>query len=254
MGFFGPSEVKKLKEKGDVEGLIKELEKSDYCNAAEALRQIGDKRAAAPLLKAFEHHCAKGEVSLQEIQALGELGDERAVAPLITILENSLAGGEICFSIVVALTHIGGERAIEALIKALSDTRSKLSLSPIASCVMDVAKYALLRTGEPAVGPLTKAIEHEENEGLRGRMEAIKAEIQIDILENMGKSGVEPLIKALDDDSDYYRQLAADALGRMGDERALDALTLMTKDKRWVNRSAAKGAIKDISKRLKKKR
>ena len=254
MGFFGPSEVKKLKEKGDVEGLIKELEKSDYRNAAEALRQIGDKRAVAPLLKALEHYLAKGEISLEVIQALGEFGVERAVVPLVTVLENRFTDAKICFSIVAAFRNIGSEAAIEALIKALSNYSTEGGLSPIGVDVSTCSKYALIGIGEPAVGPLTKAIEHEENESLRGRMEAIKAEIQIRIFINMGKSGVEPLIKALDDDYNYYRQLAADALGQVGDEKALDALTLMTKDKRLVNRIAAKGAIKNISKRLKQKR
>jgi len=160
---FGPSEVEKLTEKRDVEGLIKELEKADYMNAAEALRQIGDKRAVAPLIKALEYHFAKGEVCLNVVQALGELGDKRAVAPLITILQNPGTDAEVCYSIVHALAQIGGERAIEALIKALSDTRSKFSISPIAlPSVADLARYALAQIGEPAVGPLTKALSDKD--------------------------------------------------------------------------------------------
>lgn len=175
---FGPSEVEKLAKERDVEGLIKELEKADYMNAAEVLRQIGDERAVVPLIKALEYHFAKGEVCLNVVQALGEFGDERAVAPLITILENPGTDAEVCYSIVSALAQIGGERAIEALIKALSDVRSKPSLSPIVPCVMDSARYALEKIGKPAVGPLTKAIEHEKIKWVRENMERALAMIQ----------------------------------------------------------------------------
>jgi len=126
MGFldklFGPSEVEKLKEKRDVEGLIGKINLgyrgcSDVCKA---LGQIGDERAVAPLIEVLEKS-KDNDSRKTAATALGQIGDERAVMLLDKLLEDDGTDGELCLSIVGALGQIGGERAIRALTKAMSD-------------------------------------------------------------------------------------------------------------------------------------
>ena len=58
--------------------------------AAEALGQLGDKRAVDPLIKALsdDHYW----VRLSAAMALGQLGDKRAVDPLIMVLSDDYSG------------------------------------------------------------------------------------------------------------------------------------------------------------------
>ena len=82
--------IEKLKEKEDVEGLIKALEyrkesiKDDHvlirsC-AAEALGKIGDERAVEPLIKALQDKA--WDVTYTAIEALGDIGDLGAIEPI----------------------------------------------------------------------------------------------------------------------------------------------------------------------------
>jgi len=76
-----------------LEPLIKALEdEEEYVrsSAAEALGEIGDKRAVEPLIKALEDD-DKG-VLYHAAYALGRIGDERAVEPLIKALGDKLKG------------------------------------------------------------------------------------------------------------------------------------------------------------------
>jgi len=166
------TKVERLRQEKDVEDLIKKLTSSDYKNATEALRQIGDKRAVDPLIKAFEHYFAEGKDCRIIVQALREFGQERAVAPLSAVLEENYCGwtdaAELRYFIVAAFGAIGGERAIKALIKALSDTSSKSSISPIAlPSVGDHARGALMNIGKPALGALHRALEDEKTGWIR---------------------------------------------------------------------------------------
>ncbi len=207
---FGPSEIEKLKEKGDIEGLTRKLENANYhwCNdVVKALGQIGGERAVEPLIKALEKGGTGEQVAAA--YALGEIGDKNAVEPLIRLLEQTETDENVCIPIVKALGQIGDDRAIEALISALSDDirgrRTALgllevpvalaaayALKPIgeravepliealgseSGCVRVYARSALELIGEPAVEPLTKVLEHE-NKNVREGARKILEEIQ----------------------------------------------------------------------------
>jgi HEAT repeat protein len=78
-------------------------------------------------------------------------------------------------------------------------------------------------------------------EGLYGPEKAERAKC-IDGLVECGKTAVVPLINLLDDDSWVIRYRAAEALGRIGDERAVTALTGSLHDEKdHVRYMAAKG-------------
>ena len=88
---FGKPNVQKLKEKRDVEGLIKALgyEKKRFVRveAAKALGKIGDSRAVGPLISALSNN--DYYVRWEAAKALGKIGDSRAVGPLISALSDS---------------------------------------------------------------------------------------------------------------------------------------------------------------------
>lgn len=264
---FGPSEVEKLKEKRDVEGLIKELQKANYCDAAEALRQIGDKRAVVPLIKVLEDHAARGEVCLKAVKALGEFGDERAVLALAKLLENDRTDGEVCISIVNALGQIGGERAIKSLTEAMSDNiRGRKDLIGLMEVsVAMAATHAIEKIGEPAVEPLIRILEDESRKAnpiaaldmtIRDRlaarasaadMMAAGAADALGIIKD--NRAIEPLIKALEYDG--YLKIcdnAAVALQKIG-EPAIEPLTKALEDENEKVRERAKKILKEIQKK-----
>ena len=82
-------DIKDLKAKGDIQGLIKALQDSD-----------GDVRRAAA-------------------QMLGELEDASAVEALIAVLNDDVSGN-VREAAAKALSQIGGQRAIMALFEATS--------------------------------------------------------------------------------------------------------------------------------------
>jgi len=175
---FGPSEVEKLREKKDVEGLIGKLETG----------KPKEQSAAA--------------------YALGEIGDERATEPLIRLLERVETDGNVCIAVVNALGKLGNDRAVEALVRALSDT-VRGRTSPIGLLEVPVAlaaAHALSSIGKQAVEPLINALGSELG---RMRVYARRA------LEMIGEPAVEPLKKALINENKYVRETAGEILKDM---------------------------------------
>jgi len=175
---FGPSEVEKLKEKKDVEGLIRKLETGKPREQASAA------------------------------YALGDIGDERATDPLIRLLERIETDGNVCVAAVQALGQIGNERATEALVRCLSDN-VRGRTSPIGVTEVPVAlaaAHALNSIGEPAIDPLIKALGSEIG---TMRVYARRA------LEMIGEPAVEPLKKALINENKYVRETAGKILKDM---------------------------------------
>lgn len=212
MGIFnriGKPNVKRLKKKGDVEGLINALEyqydfnKDIRVDAVYALGEISDERAVKPLIAIItdekENYFREADVeraaatalvrigtpSVTPIlaffndkrnfrrnlaaDALGQIGDKRAVEPLITLLkarnsdvhrevESCLSigvdvldrgsghegyakpefkqFGEEHYAIIKALGKIGDQRAVEPIVDALIDPREEIR--DIADRALDV--------------------------------------------------------------------------------------------------------------------
>jgi len=85
MALFGKPNIKRLKDRRDIGGLLKALDykKDDNIRsqAAEALGSLREKSAVEPLLNLLEHESFKNSDAI--ISSLGKIGDDRAVAPLI---------------------------------------------------------------------------------------------------------------------------------------------------------------------------
>jgi HEAT repeat protein len=235
---FGPPNVKKLEQKGDVEGLIKALcheDKDVRQKAAEALGRMGDVRAVEPLILALKD--SESDVAADAAGALGKIGDVRAVEPLVLALKD--LDNDFRKQVAWALGKIGDARAIETLIGALKDSD----------------EYVRREAGEALKGLKPEAISSEADKSLLPMlMEELKdwrTQVREASAMLLGKIGdvqaVEPLILALKD-SDYdVRWDAAEALGGIGDARAVDPLIQALKDRSGSVRGCAAQALGKIT-------
>ena len=108
-----PLKLAKLKERGDVKGLIKYLkhEKSNLmrATAVNILGEIGDARAVEPLIAMLTENPYESNV----MRALGDIGDARAVEPLVAMLKYE--DWSVRKAAAEALEKIGDPQAVAAL-------------------------------------------------------------------------------------------------------------------------------------------
>ncbi len=220
---FGQPNTKKMVAKRDVNGLIKALayQKSTIVrkNAAYALGEIGDVRAAESLITALtdEDH----EVRECSVDALGKLGDVRAVEPLIAALQDSRYRNN---RVACALGRLRDQRAVEPLIAVLK-TGSRLDSRDVSE--------ALVKHGSSAVGPLIAM--------LKGRKHGVAAETLV----KLGTLAVDPLIAVLNDGDARVTISAARILGEIGDSRAAEPLKrALTDSNADVRKNAAEALNK----------
>jgi hypothetical protein len=211
--------VEELKGKRDIKGLIERIDfgYSGCTEVCEALGQIGDKRAVAPLIEILER--SKDDASKQSAAlALGKLRDEEAVGPLSRMLEDESTKAEICYACVAALSDIGSERAVRALFRAQGDMRQKATDTPAAvwipgnPTVGDLASDELSKLVEPKVETLRKII-LDQNEYSEVRTTAF------DLLGETYKPALELLGECLVDKDESVREAAkriAEDLQKLG--------------------------------------
>ncbi len=196
-GLFG-TDMKKLKETRNVHGLILALKNKDpkiQYDAAEALGDIGDKRAVEPLATALKND-EFGGVRWKAAEALSKIGAP-AVEALIGALRHD--DDDVRWKAAIALGEIGDPRAIEPLIMLLGDEDR---------FVKSHAALALGAIGEPAVNPLIRALREGDGNHRWGAAIAL------------GKirdpRSIEPLILALADKYENVRAESASSLAAMG--------------------------------------
>lgn len=116
-----------------------------------------------------------------------------------------------------SLGKIGNTQAIDLLLEALGD----FDIRDEESRVNSHASAALIDIGEPAVSPLIKALARNK----RRRKDGWR---RYWVAETLGwmrsEVAVEPLIKVLQDDDQEACEGVAEALERIGDERAIEPL------------------------------
>ena len=198
--------------------------------AAEALAEIG-----APAVKPLIAVLKDRDWSVREAaEALGEIGDERAVEPLIAALKD--------------IERKDWRKADNDWLvrKAAAEALDKLNWKPgqdEAGAYYWKTKWdwdKCVEIGAPAVQPLIAALKD------RNTRDAAS-----DALAKIGAPIVEPLIAALKDNDLGVRKGAANALGKIGDARAVEPLiaALMeggTDDSAGVLRSATARALGNI--------
>lgn len=245
---FGPPNVKELKAKGDIKGLIKALRyKKNYlirAEAADSLGETGDERAVHPLIDALKDE--NKHVRKVAAEALGKIGDKQAVEPLIAALKDK--EGHVRETATSALGKIGDLRAVEPLIVALKDIYARGNAAEALGNIGDARAVeplidelknrfiigdsedrvkiaeALAKIGDVrAVVPLVEVLEHMDKFFIKTEESCEKI---AEALIRIGAPAVEPLIAALESSNSLSKSnpAVASALRKLGDPRAKKVL------------------------------
>ena len=249
----------------DLDKLIEDLKSDEWevrLVTAEALIAIGDTRAVEPLITALVDE--DGDVRSAAADALGQIGDTRAVEPLIKSLscccgllacvyEGPPAGTEFCDCFVrrsaaEALGKIGDARAVSPLI----DTFQAEVLVEEDVNVRDAAAEALRNIVVQGLqGLITPEKEEELTVSFIKALEDDDEWVRIDAAEALDEIGagraVEHFIRVLSESDDWrFREAAAEALGMIGDARAVQPLIKALGDEDEDVREAAAKALKKL--------
>lgn len=250
--------------------------------AAKALGEVNDERAAQALIAALgEYRFLEAEaevvdalskiggpavgplvIALKENtdtmrvgEALSKIVDKRAIEPLVAILKD--IDSPVRWAAVTALGNIGDERAVEPIVAALIDKNSNLVM---------YAPEALVKIGsQKAVEPLVAALKDNDGYVRRAVAEALEGlgwkptndAQRAWLAANLGEwdkaasvkgAAVEPLVAALKDVTLYGREGAIQALGEIGDKRAVEPLLEALNDENNEVRKAAEEGLERIAK------
>ncbi|MGD8815301.1 MAG: HEAT repeat domain-containing protein [Anaerolineales bacterium] len=234
MSSFGRDpEIQRKMDENDMDGLIKALEHADskiVRDAAGALGEIGDPIALNALARLIENDDTVARVRESAFWALGKLGkpavdwliealtheknilrekaartlldtkDTRAMRPLIQALEDEY--WPVRKAAAISLGFLGDDSAVEALVRATQDGYNQ---------VREEAERALHRLGRESDGSSSPAAP--------------------DIAAMQAAGDVRGLIEALSYERDAeVRKQAAEALGRMGAQEAVEPLIALLSD------------------------
>ncbi len=259
--FASVAGVKRLKEQGDVAGLVRALRNRDPAvqyDAAEALGELADPAAIGALVSALTGDQYSG-IRWKAAEALGKIGAP-AVPSLLAVLDNPDEG--VRWKTAITLGEIGDERGIAPLIGLLSDPDR---------FVRSRAAFALALIGPPAIPALSEVWPEAPSDVRQGIVTALgkmsdpaatKALIQVladasgdmrqDIvatLSSRADQSFDLLIEALSDPEPRRRQGAAMALGAMGRPGALEPLRKACELADPQTRAVLDSAIREISSR-----
>lgn len=192
--------VKRMKDEGDIRGLITALRHRDAAvqyEAAEALGILREPAAVPALVSALTGDRYSG-VRWKAAEALARMGSP-AVEPLIQALGHQ--DDDARWKAAIALGEIGDPRAIEPLLALLEDDDR---------FVQSRAAYALGQFGRPALPSLIAAMENQSPGVRRGAALA---------LGKIGDPGaIPPVLAAMSDPDESVRAAAFEALPGLGEE------------------------------------
>lgn len=235
MGIFG-TDVKKLKEKQNVKGLISALKSKDptvQYDAAEALGDLRDPRAVESLADALKDDELSG-VRWKAAEALSKIGVP-AVDALIGALSHE--DDDVRWKSAIALGEIGDSKAVGPLITLLRDedrfvkSRAAQALGMIGDAAVDPLIHALregdgnLRWGAAiALGKIrdTRAIIPLIH-ALADKYENVRSESATS-LAGFGKPALAPLLQFLKFSDGPMRLEVVTALGELKDSDAIHPL------------------------------
>lgn len=200
--------------------LIRVLDDEDQTirdGVAGALADIGGP-AVHPLVDALENPRLTLRGRSTAAGALGRIGDARAVDALLALLDDRETG--VRRAAAQALGRLGDTRAVEPLVRALTDHDGE-----VRAAAAEALQQLDWRPEETAAGGAYWAATHQWDEAVR-------------------VAAVEPLVMALQDHAATVRERAADALGTIGDARAIVPLAAALDDHDiGVARAAARGLV-----------
>jgi HEAT repeat protein len=240
--------------------------------AANALGEIGDKRATEPLIQLLKHPLSFEALWARKnaAGALGQLKDQRAVDVLLEVLRNRIyETGEDG-----SVFERPDEDTIETVEWALAEIGDLRALEPIVQRIFEdyyQEGTVLQKWGEPALKLLLNELNNNPDENRRDHAASLlggfgdlrAVEPLIEILQNDASPRVrhsaayalgllgdprafDAFITALDDPYEQTRAVAAMGLGKLNDRRAIDALKQASQDENPHVRRAANQALERI--------
>jgi HEAT repeat protein len=173
---------------------------------AYVLGEIGDPHAVGSLIQTLKDE--KEHVRTRAAKSLGKIGDARAVDPLILALQDEWR--DLRHAAAEALGIIGDPRAVDSLIRTLQQNKDA---KVCAGAARSLGKLGDARAAKPLIAALPTHTWHKDFR---------KAVIEALVL--IGNPAVEPLSIALQDEKADIRQGAAEVLGKIGTPEAREAL------------------------------
>src|SRR5512142_2685270 len=162
----------------------------------------------------------KGEyftVRARAAAALGQIGDIRAVQPLLATLKDE--EDEVRIAACLALASFRDPNTFDEITSVLLDD-PKIE-------VRQAAARSLGNTGHPAALPYLLEALHDSYWWYEREY---AADDLLSAIERMGTNAVKPLIMTLQDKEGTVRKFAAILLGRLGDPRAIEPLSMALYD------------------------
>lgn len=154
------------------------------------------------------------------VRALGHLGDARAVEPLLARVHDADEDAEVRIQAALALGALGDRSASGPLLTFLESQALMLPYQEVTLCAYVIDALGLLAEAR-AVDPLLSGLDHEDIDIRKASWQA---------LARIGEPAVLLLIEALGDTSRRGRWFIVDALGRIGDSRAIAPLRRLLDD------------------------
>lgn len=215
-------------------GALSDTDGHGRAGAAMALTRLKDSRSLGPLLTALDD--SDWQVRREVAFALGALDDDRAIERLTQRLDDSQR--EVRNAVALALWQLRASPPINELIAALKDSDVTVRRAIVAALSeigaveaisglvealrdsdhdirMDII-FALKQLGTKSTLPLLGLLSDADQ-----RVRVVAAEA----LGNLGDlRAVMPLLRALNDSASEVRISAAEALGNLGDPRAVEPL------------------------------
>jgi len=161
------------------------------------------------------------------VQALGRLGDDH-IEPLAALLSGAQDTGARWWA-ARALAEIGGQAVVGPLVQALDDAEP------------DVRACAALALGHIGAGSAAQALAAKLADD-----SAFVAGIAADALTMIGPPAVKALAASLQAPQAHARLLAVRALGRIGDEQAVDPLCRLLDDPSYLVRYHVEEALEAL--------
>ncbi len=265
-------DIETLKSRGDVNGLIKVLDRREVeirVEAIKAMEELGDQRFVEPLLQILKDEDT--QILLSAVRALSKLNAQGAIEPITGFLKSY--NKALRLAAVEALGQLSAHQAVAHLAETLQDDDDQLRMAAVRS-------YCLIKD-EAAVMPLVTALEDKNrevrwavadaldqlgwhpiearagaaywvakrrwNKSAEYGPEAVEPLIMAlgddpfsvaEVLAQLGEPAVMPLVQSLDHRDKNVRWAVVGALEKLGDKRAVEPLiaSLQATDdaERWM--------------------
>lgn len=240
-----------------VEPLISVLRDKDTrvrATAVDALSKLGDQRAIDPLAKLLKD--SAWDVRMASVEALGKFRDSRVIEHLVNCLKDK--DRDTRLAAVISIGKISDPLAIENLVLCMTDDHDQVrqtSASVLRKLDKNWEKSEGARKAIPALRQRQQSTDYWVRQAAAevlvkvGATEgaAVPATLEAELskaadpMQARKQLTMEALLLALDDSDRDLRHAASEALGRLAEKRATEALVKHLTDKdEWVCKATAK--------------